>query len=700
MPESILTTTVTGCGSTVTYIWRKDGVQIGTNSSVVPIGPGLYTVEARCGTTTPACVDTEQITLSCEPMDVTITTGNGLISLSPAPNCTNYTSVWSFNGQNIGTSASIYPGLGNGTYTLTATCNDSTSQYSCTDTASYTCAVTTVITLNGNVLQGSANCPSTFRWYEGVYTIGDNRGALSTSANFTPPAIGTYSLVTTCTETGCIGIATYNYTVNCNEFQATFTTSGGQFNASSSQCSSLTYVWTYNGNPVGTGSSYVPNNGNGTYTVTVTCNAGTYDDCTDSNQFTCNVTLSLSQSGNTINSTVTGCGTYLYEWTGPAGFTATTPAIIPTVSGVYSLRVACVESGCVSQQVSIEYQNCNTVTVDLTFPGDNVIGYTASGCGSTPTIQWTITPPYGDVTTSSGSTIIVPVYEGDTTVQLSYTCKSCPAIIRTHVIRRRNVVYNTKNFPSNLVLKGLNISGTEYITTNFSVNSSSSSTNITPLKTQLDVAASVLRIPVNNITVSVAVNPLINTPCASTSGSVAGVHILFLGALTEGFNTANSFGPLEFDYTESPYSNVDAVIHPAYYVFNGTTRSLTKRTPSDPNRNFTVTVDPTAVYQGNPVQPLFRLTGFSLNILSSSCHVVLTSDTNLVTQLAQAQTAFNTFLSNNGGGTCTIQAVNSDTYVININNAVAPPNLIKRNLFFQGVETETLPPIYYNFTEL
>jgi hypothetical protein len=175
---------------------------------------------------------------------------------------------------------------------------------------------------------------------------------------------------------------------------------------------------------------------------------------------------------------------------------------------------------------------------------------------------------------------------------------------------------------------------------------------------------------------------------------------MFLGALTEGFNTANSFGPLEFDYTELPYSNVDAVIHPAYYVFNGTTRSLTKRTPSDPDRNFTVTVDPTAIYQGNTVQPLFRLTGFSLNILSSSCHVVLTSDTNLVTQLAQAQAAFNTFLSNNGGGTCTIQAVNSDTYVININNAVAPPNLIKRNLFFIGGDSDVLPPIYYNFTEL
>jgi len=690
---------LTATGGT-TYQWVFDG---STSPTLIVTQPGTYTVTATDsnGCTGQASIIITQDT-SSPTSGVTNNTGTTVLTCTtPSISLTAFGGTYQWSG-GLGTNATVTI-TEPGTYSVTITnpSNGCTSLYSIVITANTTPPNVTITTSTGsnevgcdnNSITLTASGASSYLWNTG-----------QTTAAITVATPGTY-IVTGTNANGCTDVASQTIinctTVDCNDFQATFTTANGQFNASSSQCANVTYAWTYNGNPVGTASSYTPNNGNGNYQVTVTCNTGLYDDCVDSNTFVCNVTLSLSQSGNTINSIVTGCGTYLYEWTGPAGFTATTPAISPTVSGVYSLRVACVESGCVSQQVSIEYQDCNAVTVDLTFPEDNVIGYSASGCGSAPTITWIISPPSGSPITSSGPTVTVPIYEGSCTVQLSYACKGCPPIILTHTIHRRTVVYTLKNFPIPVVLKNLTINGTDYIANNFPMSLTNSSTSLTTLLAEIDNVASDLKIPTTNITGSVAANPLINTPCPNASGQVFGFTLTIQSALIQGFNITNTFGVLEFDYTgNASQESGSAVIHPAYYISNGGPRILTTRITGAPLRNFSVDVDPADVYNGNPVTFTFGNTSFSINTLSGSCHNVFTSAVTLLNNTAVVQAGFNSYLSSNGGGSCTIQIVNPDTYKIILNNVVVPPNLFVRNLFTVDSDATPFKTKYYNFTEL
>ena len=167
----------------------------------------------------------------------------------------------------------------------------------------------------------------------------------------------------------------------------------------------------------------------------------------------------------------------------------------------------------------------------------------------------------------------------------------------------------------------------------------------------------------NNITVSVAANPTLNTSCTNASGAVWGLTIMFQSALIQGFNVTNTFGLLEFDYTGSnTQESGSAIIHPAYYVFNGSTRVLTTRITGAPLRNFNVDVDVTTVYQNNTAALFFGSTGFSINTLSNSCHTVYVNAITFFNNTTTAQSLFNSYLSANGGGNCAIQVVDSDTY--------------------------------------
>jgi len=714
---SLLTANVTNCSNTITYIWRKNSVQVGSSQTLVPTGPGLYEVQVTCGTSVPACTDVAQISLACDPMDVTLTATGGQLVTLQSPACNTYTVSWVFNGQAVASSLNYAPILGNGTYTANYTCNQSGSQQGCTDTATYTCNTGANITSSGLTLSANATgCTSyIYQWYTGTITIGSTPSAQlisgATSATYTPPQAGTYSVLVSCADSGCRAVSTFNYTVICAGFDPTYTVSGGQFNVNNPQCPTSTYAWTYNNTPVGGNNAFfTPSLGNGNYVVTVTCGDGLYEDCVDTNTFNCNVTTTIQNNGTSLTAAPSGCGTYAYSWTGPNGFSATTSSIVPQVNGTYSLQVTCLDSGCISSQVSEDFQDCNDVNVSLVFLPNNVIGYNASGCGFSPTVQWTITPPSGSPIVSSGPTVTVPTYSGDTTVQLNYSCKGCPLVTLTHTIVRRTVAYSIKNFNSNVTIKGLTINGTDYISSNVTTSLTQGNANFTSLITSLQGQTALLSQLGIPSTAVYGANPgPVTNPgnCSSQSGSQSGAVIRFEGALIEGFNTSNVFGPLEFDYAPVGASNPPvvaggtALVYPAYYVNLGSGLSLAKRTATASPRVFTTTVTLTGTYQNNNVVMNILTNSWSLNTLSNGCHSIgyPSGGYNLVNNSAGFVSAVNAWLSNNGGGTCSVVPQGNGVYTITMTNVLAPPAMISRD-GYSVTEIQVFSAILYSFTEI
>lgn len=713
MPYSLLTANVTNCSSTVTYVWRRNGQTIpgATTNTLNPnLGAGLYEVLVTCGNQVPACTDVSSFETLCDPMDVLINASSGQLTSIPAASCSNYSVSWVYNSQVVGTNMSLVPNQGNGVYTANYTCNDNNSQRFCTDTTSYTCNVNVSLTSSNNSISSTVSgCTGyNYQWYTGTLTVAQLSPSLAisgaTSSSYTPSVSGQYTLAVTCTNSGCVNVASINFVRDCNAFNVSYTTSGGRFNAVQTTCPSASYAWTYNNQLVGSNSSYIPVNGNGNYTVVVNCNSGEFNNCTSTNTFNCNTSVVITPAGQTLTAQGSGCGSYTYQWAGPAGFTSTASSINVTTSGIYTVTSICVESGC-RATASYNYQGCNGIVVTLNLEEKNTVGFNATGCGSVATHVWTVTTPNGTQTFTTPTVSITPV-DGDITVTLQYTCGDCPPITLTHTVIRRTVSYTIKGIDANTTLKSLEINGNSYITSPVTTNTASASAAFTSLIQSLKnnaVLKSALDITATEIEGFVGTAITAPYTCA-TGGSQLGIVIRFSKALIQNHNTSNTFGPMEFDFAASTVNEggTGFYTYPSYYINTGATVQIANRTSTSAGRNFTTTVDMTETASGQNYTLKIIGNGWSINTLANACHLLSypTGGFDLVNSLPSFTFAINTWLSSRGGGTATATSQGNGVFVININNAIAPPIILSRASIRATDNTILFQTRYYNFLEI
>jgi hypothetical protein len=197
------------------------------------------------------------------------------------------------------------------------------------------------------------------------------------------------------------------------------------------------YQWSYNGTPLSGQTFYdfcLTGQPDGTYCVQITDAAGCVENVCRVKQTSCTITASITQSGTTLNSTVTGCtGTRTNTW---ARFDGTTWVTVGTgnsyntlgVAGDYRLTVSC--SGppvCVAIALYTYTPPC-TADVTLT-TGSTTLTANVTGCGGTSiTYVWdrwngTSWVAVQTVTTTSTSNVYTPTLSG--LYRITITCAGC-----------------------------------------------------------------------------------------------------------------------------------------------------------------------------------------------------------------------------------------------------------------------------------
>jgi hypothetical protein len=423
-------TLVASGSSGVSYAWSLAGdVFTATTASVTVTAGGTYTVKVTSanGCTATASVTVTGgntvppvVTITPNPSNAVITCTNPYIVLNA--NIQN-TYSWSGPGGFTSTTGSVNPSVA-GVYTLTGTALNG-----CTATASITLTAnnatpTVTITPTSTVLtclnptltltaSGSGN--STYSWRSDTFV-----GAI-VNPNLTITTAGSFSLQATA-DNGCrssliLFTITENKTptpvtissnitsnvLNCLNPSRILTASGGS-----------TYAWTGAGGFTAT-TAAVTVSVAGTYVVTATGTNG------------CSATTSITLIDNTAPPTVTVMPTsavltcvnpsttltaisgnsYLYSWTGPSGFTATTESVTISNAGTYVVT-GTRPNGCTAT-VSVIVSGSNTVPTATLTPATTVLDcnnssfvLTASGGNS---YAWT--GPGGFTATTNSATINV-----------------------------------------------------------------------------------------------------------------------------------------------------------------------------------------------------------------------------------------------------------------------------------------------------
>jgi len=149
-------------------------------------------------------------------------------------------------------------------------------------------------------------------------------------------------------------------------------------------------------------------------TATVTQNSELPTVAVSGGELTCDVT--------SLELTATGSAGVTYSWSGPGGFTATTPAITATAAGDYVVTVTSV-NGCIAKDTATVIQNnqlptvavsggeltCKVTSLELTATGSAGVTYSWSGPGgftaTTPAITATAAGDYIVTVTSANGCI-------------------------------------------------------------------------------------------------------------------------------------------------------------------------------------------------------------------------------------------------------------------------------------------------------
>ncbi|MCO5267799.1 MAG: gliding motility-associated C-terminal domain-containing protein [Brumimicrobium sp.] len=352
-------------------------------------------------------------------------TGGGSLSYS-----------WSPSGGNGATASGLAPG----TYTVTVTDGNT-----CQNTASVTITEPSVIALTTS--SSTSDC-SVNNGTATVSVTGGNGGNTyywdDPSHQTTSTAIGlgagTYNVVVTdsknCSQTASIVVNNPNAPVISNVAVTNATCEDGTDGSIAITVTSGTPGYTYSWSPSGGTSASATNLASGTYTVTVTDNAGCSKDSTIAVSFnnpkpvvTASALTTTLCEGDDINleANIVVGNNITYNWNGPGGFTSSdqNPTITgasTSASGTYTVTVTG-DGSCSSDQSSV------VVTVNTT-PLEPTASSSQSFCGSASVsdlsasgsnIQWYSSASGG--TPLAGSDALV---DGDTyyATQSNGTCES------------------------------------------------------------------------------------------------------------------------------------------------------------------------------------------------------------------------------------------------------------------------------------
>jgi hypothetical protein len=358
---------------------------------------------------------------------------NVSVSLSP-PSSGNYTATVSGCG---GSKTYEWQRLISGIWTTinTTTTTSNTNSYTplvsgewrirvicasddCIATANFTvsiaCNVGVTLTYNGTLLTATAsNCTGsktyTFqRWNGTTWVTVNTQTTTNNSVNYTPTQNGDFRVLLLCEVNGCTAVALDNATVECLTVTTVTPQGGGVFTGTVSNCAgSKTWLWQrWNGSSWQTERNVTNSNASDNFTANiqalyrlqVTC---TDNGCVSESQFPfsvdCNVSASISVSGNTLIAVSSGCtGTIFYSWfyrvtpgSGSWGSPVGSASTYNTsgVAGEYRLVINC--GGCTAEAF-ITISGCST-TVSVNC-GSLPLTAVVSGCSGTVTYQWQYSP--------------------------------------------------------------------------------------------------------------------------------------------------------------------------------------------------------------------------------------------------------------------------------------------------------------------
>jgi protocatechuate 3,4-dioxygenase beta subunit len=418
-----VTLTATGGG---TYAWSGGGTA--ATKSVTSSGTYTVTVTSSNGCTSVATTTVSQnITvpvatanndgpLTCTKTSVTLTaTGGG-------------TYAWS-GGGTAATKSVTAPG----TYTVTVT----------NTTSGCTAVATTTVAQNITVPVATANNDGPLTCTKTSVTLTATGGGTyawsggGTAATKSVTAPGTYTVTVTNTTSGCTAVATttvaQNITVpsatanndgqlTCTKTSVTLTATGGG-----------TYAWS-GGGTAATKSVTAP----GTYTVTVT---NTTSGCTAL------ATTTVSQDVTVPTATADNIGGPLtcvttsvtirafpndaslnYNWSGPAGYAATSRTNIVSTPGAYTVTVTNPTNGCSATATT-------TVNQDITTPTGSASNDGPLSCAKT-IVTMTANPATGVTYAWSGGGNLrtkAVTTAGTYTVTVTSTTNGCTAVATTTV---------------------------------------------------------------------------------------------------------------------------------------------------------------------------------------------------------------------------------------------------------------------------
>ena len=426
-----VTLTGTYSGTGATYSWTGPGGFTSAVQNPTVSVAGVYTLTVTAGgctatdtalvaqnTTTPANLsigsNTGATLLTCASPSIVLTASSSTGSV-------NFS--WSGPGGFSGSSASV--SVSNpGTYIVTAT----NSTNGCASTAS--ASVTQNITPPANLLMTSnpttavLTCTASSIGFTGTSSVtGANyswtgpNGLTATGANLTVTAPGTYTLTATDPANGCTSNSSAVVTQDTSHPAAAITssipanallscTNHSVALSGNSSTTGVTYTWTGPSGYTATGANITVATA-GNYTVTVTRTSNGCSTSTSAPTVIQNTTVpggvsaSVSDkiSCSTTSVTLTGSSTttgVTYAWTGPNGFTATTPVTTTGAGGIYTLTATDPVNGC-------SFSNSITVQADTAHPA----GVTVTSDGS---LNCTI--PTIDLTGSSSTTGVTYSWAG------------------------------------------------------------------------------------------------------------------------------------------------------------------------------------------------------------------------------------------------------------------------------------------------